>query len=85
MKMAKHYFNRLEQLDSLIRRKGTGTPAALSKRLGVSKRTIFGYIDLLRSLGAPISYSKSRESYYYNAEGYFHFRFISKEKKGSPI
>lgn len=47
--MPKHYFNRLEQLDYLIiiRVKATGSPQKLSKRLAVSERTVYDYIDIL--------------------------------------
>jgi predicted DNA-binding transcriptional regulator YafY len=77
--MAKHYFTRLEYLDYLIRLKATGTPEGLAKKLRISVRTAFGYIDLLKSLGAPIAYNKEKETYYYTENGSFHFKF-QKEK-----
>jgi predicted DNA-binding transcriptional regulator YafY len=75
--MPKHYFNKLERLDQLIRTKATGTPKRLSKKIGVSERTVYKYIQILEDLGAPITYCKSRESYIYEKDGYFDFRFIS--------
>jgi predicted DNA-binding transcriptional regulator YafY len=74
--MPRHYFFRLEALDCMIRTKSTGNPKRLSKKLGVSERTIYEYIDILKTLGAPIAYCKTRESYYYENDGYFSFRFI---------
>ena len=59
---------RLKRLDQLIRLKATGTPAQLASRLGVSERTIFNQIELLRSMDAPIGFCKTRESYYYEYE-----------------
>jgi|EndMetStandDraft_4_1072995.scaffolds.fasta_scaffold17448_4 predicted DNA-binding transcriptional regulator YafY len=73
--MAKHYFNRLEYLDYLIRLKATGAPDSLAKKLSISVRTAFGYIDILKSLGAPIAYNKEKETYYYTESGSFHFKF----------
>jgi predicted DNA-binding transcriptional regulator YafY len=77
--MSKHYFSRLERLDLLIRRKATGTPKTLSQKMGVSERTVYKYIEILESLGASIAYSKTKESYVYENDGYFNFRFISKQ------
>ena len=74
--MAKHYFNRLEYLNDLIRKKATGSPRTLAIKMNISVRTVYEYIDILRSLGAPISYSKNRETYYYSEIGSFCFKFI---------
>jgi predicted DNA-binding transcriptional regulator YafY len=74
--MAKHYFNRLEYLDYLIRIKATGNPDILARKLNISKRTVYEYIDILKSLEAPILYDKHKETYYYTEIGRFHFKFI---------
>lgn len=73
--MPKYYFNRLEYLNSLIRKKATGSPQQLAKKLNVSERTIFEYVDILRSLGAEINYCRNRKSYYYSVDGTFDFQF----------
>jgi predicted DNA-binding transcriptional regulator YafY len=73
--MARHHFNRLEHLDYLIRLKATGSPDNLAKKLSLSVRTVFGYIDILKSLGAPIAYNKAKETYYYTESGSFYFKF----------
>ena len=73
--MPRHYFNRLEYLDNLIRLGATGTPCDLAAKLSVSKRTVFEYIDILKDLGADIKYCRVRQSYYYNVMGRFDFRF----------
>lgn len=73
--MPKYYFDRLEYLDVLIRKRSTGSPEQLAKKLNISKRTVFEYIDILRSLGANINYSRVKESYYYLVDGNFSFQF----------
>ncbi|MDF2191992.1 HTH domain-containing protein [Paraflavitalea sp. CAU 1676] len=73
--MPKQYLDRLQTLDRLIRIKGTGTPKQLADRLDISERTLYRLIDTMRSLGAPIAYSESRQSYYYIEEGTFTFNF----------
>ncbi len=56
------------RLHSLIKRKATGTPAQLKSKLGVSRATVFNYIDILKQLGAPVYYCHNRQSYCYEHE-----------------
>lgn len=58
----------IRRIDTLIQRKGTGTPEELARRLEVSRATVFRYIQALRDMGAPVSYCKSRQSYVYEGE-----------------
>lgn len=64
-------FFRIQRIDHLISIKGTGTPKQLAKRLNMAERTIYQYIKLIKNLGAPISYSRTKESYLYDEEGSF--------------
>lgn len=73
--MPKRYFERLQTIDHLIRIKGTGTPAALAKRMRISERTLFEFLKMMRELGAPIEYDRYKESYYYSEKGGFNVRF----------
>lgn len=84
--MQKEIFERLERIDHLIRIKGTGTPADLATRIGVSERSIFEYLNLMKDLGAPIKYCQYRQSYYYDEEGSFVVSFLPKHTvKHLPI
>ncbi|MEL7221096.1 MAG: HTH domain-containing protein [Bacteroidota bacterium] len=58
----------LVRLHLLIKRKATGSPAELARRLGVSQPTIFRYLNALRDFDAPIEYCNYRKSYYYVEE-----------------
>ncbi|UPK68074.1 hypothetical protein [Chitinophaga filiformis] len=69
--------HRLQRIDYLIRIKGTGTPKALAQKIGVSQRRVYIYLDLMKNLGAPIKYSDTRQSYFYDMEGAFVIRFIN--------
>lgn len=73
--MAIHLFYRLDRLDYLIRTKTTDTPTALAKRLGISVRALYEFLDLMRALDAPISYCKKCKSYYYTEPGEFNMHF----------
>ena len=63
-------------LDSLIRRKNTGSPNELAKKLGMSRSNLFYLISFLRDdMQAPIVYSKERISYYYEYNPKFYLGF----------
>ena len=75
--MPKQYFNRLENIDRLIRKKGTGTPKQLAQKLHISESLLYEYLSFMKEQGAPIVYNKMRQSYYYEQQGGFNLRFIS--------
>jgi predicted DNA-binding transcriptional regulator YafY len=79
--MSHYNFSRLEYLDTLIRRKSTGAPKVLAKKLNVSVRAVYNYLNMLKQQGAPICYSKHKETYYYDEAGYFCFKFMRTETK----
>ena len=79
--MPSYNFARLEHLDNLIRLKATGDPKALAKKLNISLRGVYDYINMLKSLGAPINYNRHKSTYYYDEQGRFHFKFIRGEEK----
>jgi predicted DNA-binding transcriptional regulator YafY len=75
--MQKEIFQRLTRIDHLIRIKGTGTPAQLAGKIGISERSTYEYLRLMKDFGAPVSYSRQRKSYYYKEEGRFTISFLS--------
>lgn len=72
--------HKLRRLDELIRTKGTGAPKQLARRLGISERSLFEYISLMKELGAPIRYSRSTQSYWYEGDGRFFVGFVREEE-----
>lgn len=60
---------RIERLDRLIRTKASGTPRDLAKKLKISERSLYYHLKLIKEMGAPVKYSKSRNCYYYEYEG----------------
>jgi len=75
--MQKEIFQRLNRIDHLIRIKGTGTPSELADKIGMSERSTYEYIRLMKEFGAPVGYSRQRKSYYYQQEGSFIIRFLT--------
>ncbi|MEM9916693.1 MAG: HTH domain-containing protein [Bacteroidota bacterium] len=65
----KDQLNTLKRIDSLTRRKATGSPDELSRRLNISRASVYRYIGTLKEeFGAPIDYNKNRRSFYYRDE-----------------
>lgn len=71
---------RIKFIDQLIRIKGTGTAERLAERLGVSRATVYVYLNLMKENGAPIKFCKFRQSYYYDQEGGFAIQFLRKDE-----
>jgi len=72
----KHYLNLLLQLDQFIRQKGTGSPPEFARKMGISERSLYEYLKVLKDLGAPVKWSRQDKSYYYSSEGQFRISFI---------
>jgi hypothetical protein len=68
----------LKKIDELISRRSTGKPAEMAVKLDCSLTTLFTYMSMMRSMGAPIQYNKYKQTYYYEEEGSFVIGFIPK-------
>ncbi len=49
----------------------TGTPTELAEKLSISVRLLYLYLDMMRGLGADISFCKQKMSFEYVKAGYF--------------
>ncbi len=72
--------HRLIRLDHLINHKATGTPADCAYKIGISERSLYDYLRILKEMGAPVRFSRGRRTYYYTEGGHFHISFLTKEK-----
>ena len=74
--MLLQFANRLERLHFFIRLKATGTPKEFAHIMGISERSLYYYMVILRDKGATISYDRTRNSYFYpeNMEFSLHFQ-----------
>lgn len=75
----------LDRIDKLIRMKATGGPKELARKIGLGESTLYEYLKLMKEMGAPIEFSRTRNSYYYTADTTFHFGFVAKENKHHEI
>jgi len=78
----KSLLHRLIRLDHLISHKSTGTPADCANKIGISERSLYDYLKILKEMGAPVRFSRDRRTYFYTEGGHFHVSFLSKEKEG---
>jgi Fe2+ or Zn2+ uptake regulation protein len=76
--MLNEIITRLRYIDILIRENKTGNAEDLAVVVGVSVRTVYKYLDLMKRLGAPIAFNASSRTYYYKTEGSLECTFTFK-------
>ena len=60
----------IQLLIELIEQKNTGRPAEIAKKLAVSERMVFKYLDILKSeFEVPIKYSRIKNTYLFTEDG----------------
>ncbi|GHT21775.1 hypothetical protein FACS189430_02420 [Bacteroidia bacterium] len=60
------YCLKLESLKKYIGQEKTGSAKKLAEKLGVTRRTVFNYLEFLRIQGMKIRYSKEKDTYYFS-------------------
>lgn len=74
---------RLQRMNQLIKAERTGNPDEFSERLGISRRQLYSYIESIKDMGADISYSKNKRTFYFcnghEVEISYSFKIISKD------
>lgn len=72
----RNLIDRLAQIDGLIHRRATGTPAQMARKLGISRATWYELRDQLQhGLGLPITYDRKQQTYRYTRPGRLVIRF----------
>jgi hypothetical protein len=59
------YLERISKVHKLVSVQKTGTPEEFASQLGVSRTSLYELLDELRLRGAPIAYSKSARTFFY--------------------
>lgn len=59
------FMEKLEYLKYLIEKKNTGCAKELATKLGISRRTLFNYLDVIKDQGNNIKYCRYRKTYYF--------------------
>jgi hypothetical protein len=72
----KSLIQRLSRLDNLITHKRTGSPADFAQKIGISERSLYDYLKLLKDMGAPVKFSRHRRTFYYVTDGNFRIGFF---------
>lgn len=81
--MSRKFMLTIKKLDHLICCENTGSAFDLAKKLRVSPRCIYNYINIMKLNGAPIVYNRKRRSFIYRVYGNFYFGF-SQVISGDP-
>ena len=56
---------RLRKLHGMIKMESTGSPKMVAKRMRISERQVYTLIDQLRTMDAPIRFSRRANTYFY--------------------
>jgi predicted DNA-binding transcriptional regulator YafY len=83
--MSKTFINIVNKLDHLICNENTGSAQDLARKMRLSTRCVYNYINIMRKNGAPIIYSRSRKSFIYQESGNFYFGFSQLTEVNSAI
>ncbi|MGC9355095.1 MAG: hypothetical protein ACP5D9_14710 [Mariniphaga sp.] len=59
---------RLKKINKLIKSERTGTPEEFAGELGICQSHLYNLIEELKIMGAPIRYSRTRQTYFYTTE-----------------
>lgn len=69
------YIERIKRIDQLIRLRATGTPKELAQKLGLSRSTVYEYINIMKEINAPIEYDDASQNFIYTEEVKFKVEF----------
>jgi len=56
---------RFQLLNKLVKEERTGSPNDMAKKMGISKRQLYVYLEYLKDLGVEISFSRKLNSFIY--------------------
>ena len=59
------FIDRVKRTDFYIRSEATGNAIEFASKLGVSRRTIFDYLKVIKTKGGEIHFDKRRRTFYY--------------------
>ncbi len=59
------FLEKQESMKRLIRQENTGPASELAQKLGISRRTLFNYLRLLKNGDCQIKYCRCRKTYYF--------------------
>ncbi len=61
--MLQKQINRLQYIEQLIRQRRTGNAAEFARRLGISRRQLYYWLEELKDMGLEIGYNRAIRSY----------------------
>ena len=70
------FFDKMKLFNRLVEQERTGTPDEFAKRLDISRSALYNVINDLRSREVVISYSRAKQTFYYENPVSLEIRFI---------
>lgn len=61
------YLLRIRYLRELVIKERTGPPKELARKLGISRRMVFEYLNELKVSGKRVNYCRKRRCYFYDS------------------
>jgi hypothetical protein len=74
--MPRNFITRFKKIDQLIHQRKTGNASELAQLLSISERTTKEFIKVMKEQGAPIYFSRVKNSYCYKEAGRFNISFV---------
>jgi len=75
-------FSKLSLVVELIKQEQTGTPEELAKKIALSERMVYKYINCIKNdFKAPVIFSKKKKSYCFKEKGELNLSWVSSSKK----
>jgi hypothetical protein len=60
------FLDNLEYLKNSIEKENTGSTIEIASKLGISRRTLFNYLDILKYQDYNIKFCRYRKTYYFD-------------------
>lgn len=74
------YIHRLERMNKLISMRATGNTNEFARKMGICRSVLLDTIKDMRHLGAPISYCRYQETYYYTEKVSLKIDFLHQDR-----
>jgi len=69
---------KIDNINSLISRRKTGSPKVLANSVGISERMLYHFLKFMKEeLSAPIKYDKGGQTYLYDDTGELNLKWKS--------
>ena len=73
------------KIEEFIINEKTGTPKEFAAKMQISLRTLYKRLEELKDFGAPIKYSRERETYYFSSPYALDLKEVGLKRNKKPL